>query len=174
MARKDISDYQVCWAIEEKQRRFAECKQRLANSQLNAYQRFEHCCKEAGTTLSILAATTGQCAKVCWRAMERAHERGYLEFGTSLNSAWLTDKGKELIRWQGIMDELRELERHMGSSVEIMAAAIAENENNQMQCTILSLDADGTVRELPPTPTKDKIVWIETADQLLETFGKPK
>lgn len=43
-----------------------------------------------------LAQVTGQPLKVCYRAMERAYRRGLIEYGVSLRSGWLTDKGKEL------------------------------------------------------------------------------
>jgi len=45
----------------------------------------------------ILEAETGQPEKVCYRAMERADRRGLLEYGVSLRTAWLTDKGKALL-----------------------------------------------------------------------------
>jgi len=45
-----------------------------------------------------LERETGACFKVCYRAMERACDRGYVECGVSLRTGWLTDKGKELIK----------------------------------------------------------------------------
>lgn len=45
----------------------------------------------------LLAQWTGQPEKVCYRAMERAEENGLLEYGVSLRTAWLTDKGKALL-----------------------------------------------------------------------------
>jgi hypothetical protein len=45
----------------------------------------------------LLMARTGQCEKVCYRAMERAYDRGLLECGVSLRTAWLTDKGKAFL-----------------------------------------------------------------------------
>ena len=36
--------------------------------------------------------------KVVFRKMEKLVEQGYLEYGTSLRTAWLTDKGKKLIK----------------------------------------------------------------------------
>lgn len=44
-----------------------------------------------------LSAETGAPEKVCYRACERADGRGYLDYGVSLRTAWLTDKGKELL-----------------------------------------------------------------------------
>lgn len=46
----------------------------------------------------ILAARTGQPLKVCYRAMERAYRRGLVDYGVSLRSGWVTEKGKALIR----------------------------------------------------------------------------
>jgi hypothetical protein len=43
---------------------------------------------------------TGQPLKVCYRAMERAHKRGYVEYGVSLRTAWLLPKGLELLQEQ--------------------------------------------------------------------------
>jgi hypothetical protein len=45
----------------------------------------------------ILSEVTGECEKVCFRAMERASNRGLLNYGVSLRTAWLTDKGRELL-----------------------------------------------------------------------------
>lgn len=46
----------------------------------------------------ILAEATGQPYKVCIRAYERAVQRGYLDFGVSLRTAWATPEGKELLK----------------------------------------------------------------------------
>jgi hypothetical protein len=40
---------------------------------------------------------TGQCEKVCCRAMERACRSGLIEYGVTMRSGWLTDKGKALL-----------------------------------------------------------------------------
>lgn len=45
----------------------------------------------------FLLEETGECEKVVERAMERAESRGLLDYGVSLRSGWLTDKGKELL-----------------------------------------------------------------------------
>lgn len=75
MARKDITDEQVCRAAQQ-----------------------WHAAPSADAFIvDILAKQTKQPDKVCYRAMERTHERGYIEYGVSLRTAWLTDKGKELI-----------------------------------------------------------------------------
>lgn len=41
----------------------------------------------------LLIERTGQCGKVCYRAMERAASRGFIDYGVSLRSGWPTDKG---------------------------------------------------------------------------------
>lgn len=51
----------------------------------------------------LLVLRTGQCRKVCIRAMERAERRGLIECGTSLRSGWITDKGFELLT-KGVSD----------------------------------------------------------------------
>jgi len=45
----------------------------------------------------ILAEKFGCPEIVAYRACERALNRGLLEYGVSLRSGWLTDKGKELL-----------------------------------------------------------------------------
>ena len=81
MATKDITDRQVCEAYAE------SARQREADF-WNLNYEFPYV---------ILQRVTGQCLKVCWRAMERAEDRGFIECGTSLRTCWLTDKGKALL-----------------------------------------------------------------------------
>lgn len=45
----------------------------------------------------ILADMTGQPIKVCYRAMERASRRRLIDYGVSLRTGWLTDKGRALL-----------------------------------------------------------------------------
>lgn len=52
----------------------------------------------ASTPLAVLMEITGEPEKVCWRAMERAAERGYVEYGVSLNCGWATKKGLALVK----------------------------------------------------------------------------
>lgn len=73
MATKHISDKQVVEAV---------------NQYTQNHDRWPY---------EILAEVTGQCEKVCVRAMERSSDRGLLEYGVSLRTSWLTDKGRELL-----------------------------------------------------------------------------
>ena len=50
----------------------------------------------------ILQVETGQPEKVCYKCMERAADRGLLEYGVSLRTAWLTDKGEALLAGEDI------------------------------------------------------------------------
>lgn len=79
MATKDITDKQVCEAYAEMEKQRDE----VAIDYEYPYV--------------ILQRWTGQPEKVCYRAMERADEHGYIEYGVSLRTGWLTDKGKELV-----------------------------------------------------------------------------
>lgn len=47
--------------------------------------------------IDYLMRTTGECFKVCLRAMERADRRGLIDYGVSIALPWLTKKGMELI-----------------------------------------------------------------------------
>ncbi len=46
----------------------------------------------------FLKESTGECEKVCFKAMERAYDKGYIECGVSLRSGWLTAKGVRLLK----------------------------------------------------------------------------
>lgn len=74
MATKDITDFQVLRAYEERAK--------------NILSPAVH---------EILAQQTGQCVKVCFHAMDRVHRRGLIEYGVSVRSAWLTEEGKKLL-----------------------------------------------------------------------------
>lgn len=51
-------------------------------------------CREHGdSALGYLMISTGEPLKVCWRAMERTLSRNYIDFGTSLRTAWVTNEG---------------------------------------------------------------------------------
>lgn len=79
MATKDITDKQVCQSYKEYQ-------DEISNNNYGCLWPYER-----------LMQQTGECLKVCYRACERADDRGYIEYGVSLRSGWLTDKGKELL-----------------------------------------------------------------------------
>ena len=79
MATKDISDRAVCIAV--------DCYQIAMKAPHAPHVPFPY---------EILSVVTGECEKVCYRAMERAARRGYLEYGVSLRTGWLTEKGKAL------------------------------------------------------------------------------
>ena len=46
----------------------------------------------------ILSTWTGAPFKVCYKAMERASKRDYIEYGTSLRTGWPTDKGIQYVQ----------------------------------------------------------------------------
>lgn len=75
MATKDVTDRMVCEAVAQWE---AE--------------------RDGVWSYDILEARTGQCFKVCYAALERAAERDLIEYGVSLRTAWLTDKGKALLK----------------------------------------------------------------------------
>lgn len=78
MARKDITDRAVCLA-------YLICERDRVEG------------RPARWPYQILQQTSGQPFKVCYRAMERAEKRGLIEYGVSLRTGWLTDKGRELV-----------------------------------------------------------------------------
>jgi hypothetical protein len=50
----------------------------------------------------IIMEETGAPEKVVYAAMEREERKGYLEYGVSLRTAWLTDKGKDFLHKNNI------------------------------------------------------------------------
>jgi hypothetical protein len=82
MATKDISDLQVLDAYEVAK------KHRAANAGRDPFCMWPE---------DVLQEATGQHRKACFRAMERAEERGLIECGVSLHSGWVTGKGKDLL-----------------------------------------------------------------------------
>lgn len=74
MSTKDVTDLDVCRAY--------------ADAKAMGYARFPH---------ELLAERTGQCEKVCFRAMERAERRGFVEYGVSRRLGWLTEKGQAFL-----------------------------------------------------------------------------
>lgn len=75
---KDISDTDVCIAT-------------------HMYQQKSSMVSDGKFIYDYLHELIGAPIKVCYNAMQRAYDRGYIECGVSLRTSWLTDKGKELI-----------------------------------------------------------------------------
>lgn len=93
MATKDISDVEVLRAVADF--RASEEMDRPVNPrQIFGMAKPE---KETRWPYVLLMERTGQPMKVCYRAMERADDRGLLEYGVSLRTAWITEKGRALL-----------------------------------------------------------------------------
>jgi hypothetical protein len=75
VATKDISDVQICEAV------------KAANE-----------CHFAHWPYDWLQHWTREPYKVCYRALERAADRGLIQYGSSLRTGWLTEKGEELLK----------------------------------------------------------------------------
>lgn len=75
---KDITDRQVCEAVAE----------RLQRQAAGIYARASH----------VLQERTGQPLKVCDRAIERAANRGLVDWGVHSDGCWLTKAGLEMLK----------------------------------------------------------------------------
>lgn len=53
--------------------------------------------KHEGDALTRLMELTNQPQKVCIRAMQRAELRGFIHYGVSIRTAWLSDSGVDLL-----------------------------------------------------------------------------
>ena len=78
VSRKDISDEQVCLAC------------------VVAHTHESGTCKES--SIEVLQRYTGAPFKVCRSAMDRACGRKLINYGVSLETSWVTDAGRELLR----------------------------------------------------------------------------
>lgn len=88
MAMKDITDLQVVQAYHD-----ARLQRELVGGGRIDIWPYE-----------LLMKWTGQCEKVCYRVMERAADRGLIDYGVTLRSGWLTEKGKALLASAGAAD----------------------------------------------------------------------
>lgn len=74
MKTSDITDLEVCEAVQK--------------AHENLWKEYAY---------QIIAKKRGCAEKVAYRAMERASDHGLINFGVSLRTGWLTDKGQILI-----------------------------------------------------------------------------
>lgn len=99
--RSDITDEMVCRAYQRLAEIRAEEEARSANLTLGEIleRAFTNAQRSPDPVFadSILLEMTGAPEKVIYRAMERADERGLIDYGVTLRSGWLTDKGRSLI-----------------------------------------------------------------------------
>jgi hypothetical protein len=71
--RSDISDLEVCKAVQKYQNTLGDFPYQTLAKKFS--------CNE----------------KLAYSACERAYDNGLIEYGVSLRTGWLTDKGKELL-----------------------------------------------------------------------------
>lgn len=83
MARKHVPDHLVCMAYFYCNH--VKCRIHVGGITLLPFPE------------ELLCIWTKQPQKVCYRAMERAHRRGMIEYGVSLRTGWLTDLGRAAI-----------------------------------------------------------------------------
>ena len=98
MARKHVTDAMVCQAYSDYKATLNAALRTIPDGYIfGVGAPLPH----APWPYELLAERTGECEKVCYRAMERAYDRGLIEFGTSLRSGWLTDEGEALLEAKG-------------------------------------------------------------------------
>jgi hypothetical protein len=49
--------------------------------------------------VEYLMKQTGECEKVVYAALNRADERGFLEYGVSIRQAWITEAGYNYLKF---------------------------------------------------------------------------
>ena len=84
MKRSDITDVMVCEVFAEFDRSFY-----AEPSGVNIY--------ENGYPHDVLMERHGAPFKVVYAAMERTSDRGFIDYGVSLRTGWLTAKGRVLL-----------------------------------------------------------------------------
>lgn len=93
MATKDVSDLQVCRAVQA----YQDAMKPLFETTRGVLFGVAPVADSPPFPYEALALETGQPEKVCYRAMERADRRGLIECGVSLRTGWLTKAGAELL-----------------------------------------------------------------------------
>lgn len=98
----DITDEMVCRAYlpqMERRAREQEAEKHLALGDIlaRAFERVTEPPGEPEFADGVLERETGAPPKVVYAALERAANRDLIEYGVSVRSGWLTDKGKALI-----------------------------------------------------------------------------
>lgn len=87
MSMKNITDKQVVEAYLET-KRCVDLIQKGAGEHYYGYSLYPY---------HLLKLWTGECEKVCYKAMLRAEDRGYIESGVSTRTGWVSDKGLTLL-----------------------------------------------------------------------------
>lgn len=102
--RSDITDEMVCRAYLPQMQRLkaeqeAEATLTLGDILAQAFARAKAGDDDPGPEFAdaVLQRDTGAPWKVVYSAMERASDRGLIDYGVTLRSGWLTDKGKALL-----------------------------------------------------------------------------
>lgn len=143
MAMKDIKDCEVILA-------FLESKANNHALGLWPYQ--------------ILEQKTGQAEKVCFRCMERANNRGFIEYGTSLRSGWVTRQG-----YAELFDALRRNEIAMS---EMMVKNV-ENIRSRIKIISDSKAVAGVQIDVSTETFVDALVSTSFSTALIEELCTP-
>ncbi|MCJ2023577.1 hypothetical protein [Methylobacterium sp. J-067] len=106
----------------------------------------------------ILQEWTGQPLKVCYRCMERACDRGLIEYGVSLRCGWIDAKGYELLGMPGKtyldLNDARRLELYKrllteaGRPVTLVAPPRQPAPPAPEPCAFVSFSVDMMAREI--------------------------
>ena len=96
--RKHITDEMVCCAVWG----YTQATERQQAPYGNDYSAYFNAAmaglvKHIPFPYEALAAATGAPEKVTYAACERAHDRDLIDYGVSLRTGWLTEKGKTLL-----------------------------------------------------------------------------
>lgn len=110
--RSDITDEMVCRAYlpqmaQREADQAAEANLTLGDILAKAFARAKAGADEPEPKFAdtVLQHATGAPWKVVNSAMERASDRGLVDYGVTLRSGWLTDKGKALLALEEQVNE---------------------------------------------------------------------
>lgn len=85
MKRSDISDFEVCKAVHQ------------YRENMSKIPLFSFASKYVKFPYQVLAEKFNCDKKLAYSACERACDNDLIEYGVSLRTGWLTEKGKELL-----------------------------------------------------------------------------
>lgn len=104
--RSDITDEMVCRAY------LPQMERRAAEAHLDIFEILEGISRRICSGVDepfadeVLQRQTGAPWKVIYAAMDRASDRGLIEYGVTMRSGWLTEAGKALLAQKSQPDEI--------------------------------------------------------------------
>ena len=120
----------------------------------------------------VLTALSGRDFDACWEAIEKAEEKGLVEFGSGLNEGWITSEGSKSIEASkmDVIDVVRRalphLDEDVRSDVEDALSRVVKEDLSHIK--IKPSEAEGLDLDIMIDPSIDDILDIDDLPDLDE------